>query len=313
MKGIGIFLAYVSEGNDTEVEQKMQYWKTELQAKPGEDKGQMKVLECGIRWAVEARRKGRGDEQEQRRQGEQAQNSGLEQSKQGKQVHFGDEEQFEETRAESTVEQKATNGLAEMRTGRGSAGVVRGRDERCQADESSRKGKGKGNGGKGEHGGKEKVGRKGAQQVEILVMDEDQENMKATKNEGEEEEDHEEDARKLVETTQKEEAEQEEQRGRVVPNMGAGGSYPQTTVASEEEGEEERAAKCEKEGKEKTANGEQRHSEEEGETRRMRWADCEHDEEKEKEEQETERERQQEVEKRKRKRRRQGEKQGTRS
>ena len=34
-------------------------------------------------------------------------------------------------------------------------------------------------------------------------MDEDQENMRATKNE-EEEEDHKEDARKLVETTQKE-------------------------------------------------------------------------------------------------------------
>ena len=84
------FLAYVSEGNDIEVEQKMQHWKTEWQAKPGADKGQMKVLECGIRWAVEARRKGRGDEQEQRRQGEQeqrrqgqqAKNSGLEQSKQ---------------------------------------------------------------------------------------------------------------------------------------------------------------------------------------------------------------------------------------
>ena len=82
------FLAYVSEGNDTKVEQKMQYWKTELQAKPGADKEQMKVLECGIRWAVEARRKGRGDEQEQRWKGEQEQNSGLEQSMQGKQVRF---------------------------------------------------------------------------------------------------------------------------------------------------------------------------------------------------------------------------------
>ena len=69
--------------------------------------------------------------------------------------------------------------------------------------------------------------------------------MRATRNE-EGEENHKEDARKLVETTQKEEAEQEEQRGRVVPNMGAGGSYPQTTLASEEEGEEERAVKCEK-------------------------------------------------------------------
>ena len=47
-------------------------------------------------------------------------------------------------------------------------------------------------------------------------------------------------------------------------------------------------------------NGEQRHSEEGGETRRMRWADSE-DEEKEEEEQETERERQQEVEQKKEK------------
>ena len=42
------FMAYVSEGNDTEVEQKIQYWKTELQAKPEADKGQMRVLECGM-------------------------------------------------------------------------------------------------------------------------------------------------------------------------------------------------------------------------------------------------------------------------
>ena len=33
--------------------------------------------------------------------------------------------------------------------------------------------------------------------------------------------------RKLVEMMQKEEEDQEEQRGRVAPNMGAGGSHPQ--------------------------------------------------------------------------------------
>ena len=38
--------------------------------------------------------------------------------------------------------------------------------------------------------------------------------------------------------------------------MGAGGSHPQTTLASEE-GEEERAAKCESEGKENAADGEE--------------------------------------------------------
>ena len=65
---------------------------------------------------------------------------------------------------ESTDKQKITDGLAEVRTGRGSAGLVKGRDERCQADETSRKGKGKGNGGKGEHEGKGGgFGRKGKQ------------------------------------------------------------------------------------------------------------------------------------------------------
>ena len=134
----------------------------------------------GVRWAVEARRQGRGEEQEQeqwrqdeqeqmeqqqqkerrqeqeeqRREAEQGQNAGQEHSTQGKQVRFGEEEQLEETRAENADEPEVTGRLAEVRTGRGSAGLVRGGDERCWADESSRKGKGKGNGGKGEHEGK---------------------------------------------------------------------------------------------------------------------------------------------------------------
>ena len=115
MKGIGISWR-TCQKDDTEVEQ----------AEPGADKGQMKVLECGIRWVVEARRKGRGGEQEQRRQGEQGENSGQEQNKQGKQVRFGEEEQLEGTRAESTDEPEVTCGSAEVQTGRGSAGLVRG-------------------------------------------------------------------------------------------------------------------------------------------------------------------------------------------
>ena len=51
----------------------MQCFRAELREKSGLDASQMKGLECGVRWAVEARRKGRSDEQEQRRQGEQAQ------------------------------------------------------------------------------------------------------------------------------------------------------------------------------------------------------------------------------------------------
>ena len=73
-----------------------------------------------MRWAVEARRKERGGEQEQ--------NTGQERGKQGKHARFGQEEQSEETKAESTDE-----------TGKGTAGLVREGDERCRADETSRK------------------------------------------------------------------------------------------------------------------------------------------------------------------------------
>ena len=123
-------------------------------------------------------------------------------------MRLDDEEQFEETRTESTGEQKGTGGLAEVRTGRGSAGLVRGRDEKCQADETSRKGKGKRNGGKGEYGNKgDNGGKRFQQSVKVLK--------------GGEEED------KWVQ---------------VAPNMGAGGSYPQamTDPQEEEEAEERR-------------------------------------------------------------------------
>ena len=99
-EGYRTIVACVSEGNDIEVKQKIQYWMTELQARPGADKGQMKVLECGIRWAGEARRKGRQEEQEQ--------NAAQEQSKRGRQVRFGKEEESDEP------------------AGRGRAGLVRG-------------------------------------------------------------------------------------------------------------------------------------------------------------------------------------------
>ena len=94
-------------------------------------------MERGLGWTVEARRKGRGEEQEQWRQGEQ----GQEQRKQGKEVRFGEEEQLEETRAESTNELKETDGVTEVRTGRGSAGLVRGGDERCQVTRPAGKAK----------------------------------------------------------------------------------------------------------------------------------------------------------------------------
>ena len=122
----------ICEGTDVEVEQALQNYRAAGREVLGWDQGQADLMERALRWAVEARRRGRRQqEKEQRRQGEQEQHPGQEQSKQGKQVGFGDEEQ--------------------SRTGRGSTGLVRGGDERCRADETSRKGKGKGN---GEHEGK---------------------------------------------------------------------------------------------------------------------------------------------------------------
>ena len=70
------------------------------------------------------------------------------------------------------------------------------------------------------------------------MTDEDQEN-KRTMTSEEKEKKHWEDVRKLLEMVEKEEMElemmqqeemePEEQRGRVAPNMGAGGSHPQAT------------------------------------------------------------------------------------
>ena len=153
----------------------------------------------------------RQEEQEQRRHVEQEQTTGQEQ---GKKVHFGEEEQSEETRAESTDEPEVTSRLMEVRTGRGSAGLVRSGDERCWADETSGKGKGKGTGGKSEHEGKGGSGSKGMQQGTRTMKDED------------EEEEHPQDARKMVARI-KEEEEGQGKQVRAAPNMVAGASHPQ--------------------------------------------------------------------------------------
>ena len=58
---------------------------------------------------------------------------------------------------------------------KGSAGLVRGGEDRCQTEETSREGKGKGNGTKGEHGKKGEFGSKGAAQSTKLTNDEDEE------------------------------------------------------------------------------------------------------------------------------------------
>ena len=71
------------------------------------------------------------------------------------------EEQSEKVREQSTDVQDATSGLDEARTDRGNTGLVRGRGESRQTDETRGKGKGKGNGGKGKHGSKGGLGSKG--------------------------------------------------------------------------------------------------------------------------------------------------------
>ena len=151
------------------------------------------MMECGIRWAVEARRKGRGAEKEQRRQEEQ------EQQRRG--------EPLEEMRTESTDEPEVTGRFAEVKTGGGSASLVQGgADGHDELDETRSKGKGKGNGGKREHGGNGDKGGKGFQQsVKMMKGEEEQET-----------------------------AEEDEGRVRMAPNMGAGGSHPQATTDPEE-------------------------------------------------------------------------------
>ena len=144
------FIQSISDGRDVEMEQTLQIYRAAGREALRWDQGQADIMECGLRWAVEARRKARRQqEEEQRRQREQGQHPGQEQSKQDRQVDLGDQEQ---ARAKSTDEPEGR--LTEVRTGRGSGGLVRGRDERCRTDETNRKGKGKGNGGKGEHEGK---------------------------------------------------------------------------------------------------------------------------------------------------------------
>ena len=144
------------------------------------NKEQFDTLEsASLRWAVEARRKGRDEQQEQRRQAQQ----GQEKSKQGKQVRFGEEQQLGKTGAENAGEPEVMGGTTEVRTGRGSTGLVRGRDE-CRTDETSRKGKGKGNGGKGEHEGKGGgFGSKGFQQS-VKEADEEDERDRVAPNMG---------------------------------------------------------------------------------------------------------------------------------
>ena len=214
-EGYRRLITTISEAEDWEC--RIQRFGKQLQEKSEIGEERAKVMEWGMRWAVEARKRRRDEEQEQSMR------------------------QEEDKKAESTDELKMMSRSEEVRTGRGSACLVQRTDEKCPTNEICRKGKGKGNGGKGEHGRKGGEGDKGAMHFENSVMDEDQENMRATTSE----ENHEEDVRKLLEMVereemelemmQQEEMEHEEQRGRVAPNMGAGGSHPQATSDTRKE------------------------------------------------------------------------------
>ena len=176
----------MSGGNDFEVELMVQEYMRMSRETLGWTQEQVEMLGCGIRWAVEARKKGRGTEKERRRR----------------------EEPLEEMRTESTDEPEVTSRVVEVKTGRGSASLVQGGvDEHDELDETRGKGKGKGNGGKGEHGAKGDKGGKGFQQNEGGKGF--QQNAKELKREEDQEAD-----------------EEDEGRVRVAPNMGAGGSHP---------------------------------------------------------------------------------------
>ena len=105
----------VSEGSEGEMEQTLQNYLAWIQGVSGLDQELLEDTEGAVRRAVEARRKRRGTEREQTAEMEQ-----------GKKARFAEEQQAEETRTQSTDEKDAMSGLEEVRTGRGSAGLVRG-------------------------------------------------------------------------------------------------------------------------------------------------------------------------------------------
>ena len=94
------WVEFWSKESDNEVGQRIENWMSVLLKAKEVDVERANIWKCGMRWAVEARRKQRGGEQEQ--------NTGQEQGKQGNHVRFGQEEQQEKTRAESTDEPEVT-------------------------------------------------------------------------------------------------------------------------------------------------------------------------------------------------------------
>ena len=73
-EGYRKLITTISEAENWEHE--IQCFRKQLQEQSGIEEERAKVMEWGMRWAVEARRRGRGAEQEQRRHEEQGQNTG---------------------------------------------------------------------------------------------------------------------------------------------------------------------------------------------------------------------------------------------
>ena len=94
----------MSEGSEGEVQQNVQKYLACIQKVSWMNKEQFEHLEGGVWKAVEARRKGRDKQQEQRWQAKQGEKTEQEQSKQGKQVQFGEEQQLGKTGAENAGE-----------------------------------------------------------------------------------------------------------------------------------------------------------------------------------------------------------------
>ena len=180
-----------------------------------------------MKWAMETMNTLQSTDEDKRRIAEEVEKVKKAMANMEKQATGGDlqrvaemEESFKKLEKEVQAKDVETGEKKVTREGRGCTGLVQGGDETHEMNESSRRGKGKGNGGKGEHGGKEGV------RVE--------------------EEEYRWDAKRKVVRTMKREEDQEadeEERCRVAPNMGAGGSHPQAMSDPGNRDEEKREAR----------------------------------------------------------------------
>ena len=216
-------------GSECELERTVQNYLAYIQEVSRLEKEQLENFAGEVRRAVDARRRGRGTERKRAAEMEQ-----------GKEVRFVEEE---ERQAQSTDEKDVMNGLEEVRTGRARAGLVRGGDERSQANETSGKGKGK-----GEHGKNgDNVGKGFQQSVKMLKGEEEEKEY------------------------------DEDERVQMAPNMEADGSHPQAIADQEEEeeaSEEEmkrmrrlRWADCDDEEEKENQEGQEKEEEREEEVK----------------------------------------------